>query len=788
MKIKPWAFILIGSAISFALIVLFFLTVVEKVAIKNIVEKEQALLEHQAELMASNLSHGDIEQVKNWATLTAELKDYKSAYVVSNDRSIVASNTIAEEDKPLLEIDSIAFNFLNTDANYLLTNDFLLISAPVLEKGNKESSHFLIIQKYIYPELHNFSLQVQYTALISTIIFLVFSTAYIVMMRTGYIQRIKLFCAAITRFNDGNTEARVKEEKDIFYTLACTLNDSFAFNEHLNKLLQEKESLANLISDLTPDAVIETNEQGTITNINQSGLALFGYDSKDELKGRNIAIFIPIKYQKSHHEAFVKSQKLESVLKKIRNVEAMRRDGSVFPVEIIISRYETAKEKHFLAFIRDRSKAHADKKAIEHLAYHDQLTGLLNPNGIKQQLKNAHFPMQMTVIELLYLRDINDIHGHHIGDGYLQRFSAACKEIELENALIAYLGTSRFLICHNAGGKEEIKQMRSLINKELIIENMVLKAKFNRCVSSLGSIDHFDSIVEQCELSLRSADGEVNKVVKINPEFHKNMKRETTLKRELMSALENGGLYFQYQPKFDANTLKVKSAEALIRWTLDSEFISPGEFIPIAEKKGLMPLVDRYVIHYVCKQIRDWINQGKPIVPISINLSARYLFEQTTIAYIFEKVGEFDIPHNYLEIEVTEYGLIKDYKKTAINMMRLEQAGIEVAIDDYGTGNANLETVLSLPIKHLKIDQSFIKLGMKTEKGKVVLENIFSLAKSLKVKTTAEGVENQEQLDYVKEAQCDDVQGFLLSRPLLTEDFEKLLNDPKKSIARTLQH
>ena len=119
-------------------------------------------------------------------------------------------------------------------------------------------------------------------------------------------------------------------------------------------------------------------------------------------------------------------------------------------------------------------------------------------------------------------------------------------------------------------------------------------------------------------------------------------------------------------------------------------------------------------------------------------------------------------------------------------MMRLEQAGIEVAIDDYGTGNANLETVLSLPIKHLKIDQSFIKLGMKTDKGKVVLENIFSLAKSLKVKTTAEGVENQEQLDYVKEAQCDDTQGFLLSRPLLIEDFEKLLEDPKKSIAKAL--
>lgn len=787
MRIKLWLFALIGIAVSMLVVGIFFLTVVEKVAIKNIVEQEQALLEHQAELMASNLSHGDIEQVKNWATLTAELQNVRSTYVVSHDKAVIASNTISHEGQQLLDIDSATFIFLGSDKLYKIDDYVLYLAAPVLEKGTKNASHYLVLKKYIYPELHHFAVQVQYTTLIATIIFLVFSTSYFVVMRNGYIFKLKQFCAAITGFNDGKTAIRISEDKDIFYRLACTLNDSFALNEHLGEMLDEKANLANLVSDLAPDAVIETNEQGTILKVNNSCLSLFGYNTKEELIDQNIAIFIPPKYQKMHHDSFMQSHNLESVLKTIRNVEAMRQNGTVFPVEITISRYHTLKNNHFVAFIRDRTQEFADKEAIEHLAYFDQLTELYNRNGIKAHLKSAYFPMQISVIELLYLRDINDIHGQHIGDCYLQAFTKALKEIALDNMQLARIGTSKFLVCHHAGGKEEIKQMRSLINKELVIQNMVLKAKFNRCISSLDCADSFDSIVEQSELSLRGANGEVNKVVRIDPEFHKNVKREATLKRELINALENDGLYFQYQPKFDAKTLKVKSAEALIRWTLDGNFISPAEFIPIAEKKGLMPLVDRYVIHSVCKQIRSWINLGKPIVPISINLSARHLFEQTTIAYIFQKVGEFDIPHNFLEIEVTEYGLIKDYKKTAINMMRLEQAGIEVAIDDYGTGNANLETVLSLPIKHLKIDQSFIKLGMKTDKGKVVLENIFSLAKSLKVKTTAEGVENQEQLDYVKEAQCDDIQGFLLSKPLPLEAFEALICDSEKANTTILQ-
>lgn len=221
------------------------------------------------------------------------------------------------------------------------------------------------------------------------------------------------------------------------------------------------------------------------------------------------------------------------------------------------------------------------------------------------------------------------------------------------------------------------------------------------------------------------------------------------------------------------------SAEALIRWQRDGKLVSPGLFIPLAEQSHLMPELDRFVVASACQQIRRWLDQGYQVLPLSINLSARYLTDEQTINFIFQKVGEFDIPAHLLEIEVTEYSLIGDEQRTAENMYRLQNAGITLAIDDYGTGHSNLATVLSLPVQNLKIDQSFIRKGMSSSKGMAVLENILQLAKSLQVTTTAEGVETEEQLQYLQRSGCEFIQGYLLSKPLPLAEFELMM---KKTI------
>jgi EAL domain-containing protein (putative c-di-GMP-specific phosphodiesterase class I) len=264
-------------------------------------------------------------------------------------------------------------------------------------------------------------------------------------------------------------------------------------------------------------------------------------------------------------------------------------------------------------------------------------------------------------------------------------------------------------------------------------------------------------------------------MLQVEPGLIQQLQRNAFVCHQLDQAIRDEQLFFHYQPKFAALSRLPVSAEALLRWKLDGQFISPGIFIPLAEQSHLMAQLDRLVIKQACRQIRTWLDNGWQVMPISINLSARHLVDDSTIAYIFEKVGEFDIPAQLLEIEVTEYSLIEDETHTAENMHRLIKAGIGIAIDDYGTGHSNLATVLSLPVQNLKIDQSFIRKGMSSAKGRAILENILQLAKSLQVTTTAEGVETEEQLAFLQASGCEYIQGYLLSKPLPLAEFELVM-------------
>lgn len=264
-------------------------------------------------------------------------------------------------------------------------------------------------------------------------------------------------------------------------------------------------------------------------------------------------------------------------------------------------------------------------------------------------------------------------------------------------------------------------------------------------------------------------------VLQVEPGLIQHLQHNALLCHQLELAIREEQLFFYYQPKFSARDRRPVAAEALIRWQHAGQMISPAVFIPLAEQSHLMPQLDRFVISKACAQIRDWLDAGFKVMPISINLSARYLVDDSTIAYIFEKVGEFDVPAHLLEVEVTEYSLIQDEAHTAENMIRLQKAGISIAIDDYGTGHSNLATVLSLPVQNLKIDQSFIRTGMSSSKGRAILENILQLAKSLQVTTTAEGVETEEQLAFLQRSGCEYIQGYLLSKPLPHPEFERLM-------------
>jgi len=748
--------------------------------VDSIAEESLDRLSFSAELLAYNFSHNDIEQSKNWLTLKSELKDVERVVLVTVDKVVLASNHIANEGKPLLEVDANVFNFITSNQLLEVADNKLQLVQPIFELGSNRASHYLYLQRDITNKLEQLQIQVLYVSGLLIGLFFFFFFLYLKVKRHEVKKDISEIQKVITQFNDGAHTARVTENKQSdFFPLQCTLNDSFTLNEYLQSYLNAQAKFSELVNGLVTDGIVETNAHGEIVHINKTAVSMFGYDKEEELLGSNVIVLIPTKYQRKHSQSMMNyssKQHVEQVLNTIRNVAAVKKSGEEFPVEIVISQYKVQEQQRYIAFIRDFSDVVQYENSIKKLAYCDALTGLQNLNGVIHQLKAVKLPIQISVIELEGLQDINDVYGPQVGDKYLCAFANALVQLPLQGMITARVRSSRFIVFHQSSLKDESKHFHKLNKKEIEIDDLSVKFKFVRCTAKLLSSESLSDLLGQCDLALRDLENRsYGSVVKIDMDFLEELKYQAWLKQALEKAIEEQDLYFDYQPKFDTKTLKPCAAEALIRWQCEGEVISPGVFITLAEKKGMMPQLDRYVIRTVCKQIRQWLDRGLTVLPISINLSARHLFEQDTIAVIFEHVGEFDIPPHMLEVEVTEYGLIKDYKKTAINMMRLEKAGISVAIDDYGTGHANLETVLSLPIKHLKIDQSFIRLGMKSVKGQAILENIISLAKSLKVITTAEGVETQEQLDYLKNAQCDAIQGYLLSRPMRLIDFEALM-------------
>lgn len=586
----------------------------------------------------------------------------------------------------------------------------------------------------------------------------------------------------IARYANGEHKLRLKENLGSdFNRLELLLNALLELTEHNTQMLDDDKNFSELMLDTITDGLITVNTEGEIIFANSQAVHIFGYEDNSELLGKDLSELIPPSFRTTHQHKFLKPSKVKKfgILNKIRDVNGLRKDGSETPVTLTIVQTEQNGQTYFSAVIRDLSESESYKRDIETLAYYEPLTGLLNVNGLKRQLQiDNNQSLTVCMIELNQLRMINDGYGYEFGDELLKQFAHLLRDLHLAELNVASSNAGRFVVTSTSSKEQVAAQLASILGHNMFFLGVQLKLEFYVGMTMLPDLDKFDEQLRYCRIALRNRDEDLDsKIIKVDVAWIEQRVQQSRLQQKLSEAIDLGNLYFNFQPKFDATSKKAVAAEALIRWQDGDNIISPGVFIPIAEKNHLMPRLDRYVIALACKTIRTWLNQNKPVVPVAINLSSRYLFLDSTISFIFEKLGEYNIPTHLLEIEVTEYGLIHDFDSTAQNMKRLQNAGVKLAIDDYGTGHSNLQTVSALPIQHIKIDQAFIKQALSSKKSKAILENITNLASSLKIELTAEGVETQEQFDYVKNLGVDFIQGYLLSKPLSQMDFEQLLQN-----------
>jgi EAL domain-containing protein (putative c-di-GMP-specific phosphodiesterase class I) len=267
-------------------------------------------------------------------------------------------------------------------------------------------------------------------------------------------------------------------------------------------------------------------------------------------------------------------------------------------------------------------------------------------------------------------------------------------------------------------------------------------------------------------------------------ELEEKMYRQKKIAEKFPKALEKGEFKVYYQPKVETETYEIKGAEALVRWIHKDKVISPGEFIPVIEQNGGVCQLDFYMLEQVCKDMVVWMEKGIEPVRVSVNFSRKHLDNPRFAEDIIETIERYKVPVKYIEVEVTETMDEQEKGRLSIFVNRMREANIKTAIDDFGTGYSSLEILRNYPIDVLKIDKSFIDDEEITENDSIVLSNIIKMARELNMEVITEGVETWKQLKFLREMECNLVQGFLFDKPMPEPEFEEKIRMRRYDISK----
>ncbi len=438
---------------------------------------------------------------------------------------------------------------------------------------------------------------------------------------------------------------------------------------------------------------------------------------------------------------------------------------------------------------------------LDYQQSYDALTGLPNQilfyDRIHQAIERGYRLDQLAavlIIDIEMFSQINTTLGRSIGDKLLKEFSERLNTIFRKCDGVSRLTVSRFT------GDEFAVLLTDISQQEQV--TWAVKRLLDSTDNSLEIDGNTIHVSAQVGVSLYPTDANTvdellnnamtakkyckNQKTQFNYQFYDQHMQDLSIKhlqleKELREAIKDQQWQLLYQPKLDINQGKIIGAEALIRWQHPQRgLLSPFEFIDFAEKRNLIIPIGDWVIQQACQQIKDLISQGITDCKIAINLSSVQLIQADVVQKVFSALEHFDIPPRLFEIEVTETALIDNINIAAESLKRLNSRGIKIAIDDFGTGYSSLNYLKNLPINCLKIDRSFIKDICNDDNDKQIVKTLISMAHSLDLYVVAEGVEEKEQLDLLNEYNCDEIQGYLLSKPVMADKLLELIKQPQK--------
>jgi diguanylate cyclase (GGDEF)-like protein/PAS domain S-box-containing protein len=545
------------------------------------------------------------------------------------------------------------------------------------------------------------------------------------------------------------------------------------------KALRESEERYRLLFERNLAGVYRTAVDGRILDCNEAFARIFGYESRDELLAHNVS---EVYFRPTDRESFL-ARLWEH--KTLTNEEAClrRKDGG--PVWILenVTLHEgedgeAAVLEGTLIDITARKRA---EEQIAFQAYHDPLTGLPNRalfnDRLSVALLQAHRtrqPLAVMFLDLDHFKRINDTLGHTVGDRLLQRAAERARALLREGDTVARIAGDEFTLLLPGIGRAA--DAAAIAHKVLsaIAQPFKIEGHELYVTTSVG-IALYPSDGEDAETLVRGADSAMYRAKELGrntyqlctQEMMTTARERLALENRLRPALQRGEFLLHYQPLADLRTGSLVGVEALLRWRQpDGSLMAAGEFIPVAESSGVISSLGEWVLHTACQQVKVWQDAGYPNLRVAVNLSPRQFqrhdFRQT-VARALENTG---LAPQFLELEITESVAI-EYGELTVPVLRdLRAMGVGISADDFGTGQSSLSYLKHLPLTAVKIDQSFVRDITVDEDDEALVKAVIGMAHSLRLKVIAEGVETRQQLAFLKAQDCEEMQGYLFSRPL----------------------
>ena len=540
------------------------------------------------------------------------------------------------------------------------------------------------------------------------------------------------------------------------------------------------------------NSIFITDEQGHIRWANAAFCQMSGF-SLEELVDQTPRIV-----SSGKHDARFYEQLWQTILAgQVWSGEVVerRKSGELFTVQQTITPVKDGGGgiTHFIAVHEDITARKDAEARIEHMAYHDALTGLSNRVELQKQLEQAvqrakrySHSLALHFIDLDRFKVVNDTLGHVVGDELLQAVARRLKACVRESDTAARIGGDEFAVL-----QPEVANLQGAAALAAAIIN-VMAAPFrlagrdvhiSPCIGvSLFPLDGNEpaDLLKNADMAMYLAKKEGrNNFQFFTPALNEQIRDQLALEADLHAALEKDQFVLYYQPQFSLQTRRLTGMEALIRWRHPTRgIVSPGAFIGVAEETGLIDGITRWVLEQACAQNAAWQAAGWPRCPIAVNISSANFKRGDLCQIIVDVLERTKLPAQYLELEVTETLLLQD-EHVVKAIPTLKDLGVALSIDDFGTGYSSLNYLRRLPVEKLKIDQSFVRNLPENQDDAIIAKAIIDLGHALGHTVIAEGVESERQLVYLRDHGCDEGQGYLFGRPMQAEAFEALLEREK---------